>query len=164
MKFNINQLINKQLFLKEKIDFTDVDLSSRYSLKAINDLNAEATISMTGDLVHVTLFIEAQVLLECAYTLDIFPDTLSFEEELFFTDDEEEENEDIYFERGPMIDLDPYIIGLLLASIPLRVIKPGATLPEGNDVYEVISEDEYNENMKKRPTPFDDLDLEEFPD
>lgn len=164
MKFNVNNTLTKELVLKEDLDITNLDLSLSYSLKAVNKLSAEAHISTTGDITRVELFIDASVNLECAYTLEIIPQDYSLEEELYFTLTEEDETEDIYYEQGPIIDLNDYIYGLLVASIPLRVVKPGAKLPEGFANVEVISEDEFNENKKKRPTPFDDLDLDEFPD
>ena len=61
------------------------------------------------------------------------------------------------------IDLDEYILGILLANVPVRIVKKGAKLPGDGNNYRVISEDQYQKEKENsqdsRWSALDDLDL-----
>lgn len=165
MKINTSLALRNPLYVEETIDLSNADYSANYSLKRIADLYVETETNLVGNIFQVSVNLKAKLTLECAYTLEMFDQDLVIEDELYFTlDDQDEDSEDVFYERGPVIDLDPYIFGLILSHIPLRVTKPGATLPQGDGTsFEVIDEDTYHQN-KHQANPFDDLDLDEFPD
>lgn len=79
-----------------------------------------------------------------------------------FTANEKLSSGDIFYEPGNNIDLDPYIFGLILASVPIRVIKKGAKLPKDRYGVRFLSEDDLEkERQKEKESPFDVLkDLE----
>ena len=61
------------------------------------------------------------------------------------------------------IDLDPYILALILAEVPHTVTKKGAELPKSGSGYRVLSEEELlKEKSTKKNSAFDILDTIEF--
>ncbi len=164
MKINTSLALRESFQVVEEIDASRFDLSANFSLKGIHDLVAKALVSYKGELVHVSIDLTGVLDLECAYTLDIFQQKLQISDELFFSNKQDDDEEDVFFERGPLIELDQYIFGLILAHIPLRVIKPGAKLPLGDEIVEVMREDEYIKTRNVHNNPFNDIDLEDFPD
>ncbi len=164
MKINTSLALRQPLILEETLDFSSLDMRANVSLKGIDNLHVKTTTQLSGNLFKVDVILDCELTLECAYTLDLFKQDLHLDDTLFFSTSDEDEGEDVFFEKGPQIDFDPYVYGLILAEVPLRVIKPGATLPKGSDNIVIQSEDEYYQERANRPTPFDDLNLDDFPD
>ena len=165
MKINTSLALRQPLVLEGPIDLTTADYSANYSLKKITDLYVKSVTTLVGNIFQVEINLTAKLSLECAYTLEIFDQDLTIEDVLYFTlDDLDEDSEDIFYERGPIIDLDGYIFGLILSHIPLRVTKPGATLPQGDGTSFVVIDEETYEKNKHQANPFDAIDLEDFPD
>lgn len=80
--------------------------------------------------------------------------SLDFIEELDFSSSDLYENdENIVFVKGDVIDLHPYILGLIITEIPMKVVKKGATLPKGGKGYEVITEEEYYKKKEESVDP-----------
>lgn len=165
MKINTSLALRQALVLEEDINLDNVDLNANVSLKGINSLRVKTITTLQGNLFKTELEVKANLGLECAYTLELFTQDLNFEDVLYFaTKEDDEETEDVFIEKGPLIDLDPYIFGLILAHIPLRVVKPGAKLPSGGESFVVQTEDEYYKERSTTNNPFDNLNLEEFED
>ena len=83
--------------------------------------------------------ISALVIGVCSYSLEDVEIPLNIKDQLVFTDDETDE--DNYYAKDNIIDLDEYILGILLANVPVRIVKKGAKLPGDGNNYRVISED-----------------------
>ena len=84
-------------------------------------------------------------------------------DDLEFTDNEEDDG--CYLAHGPLIDLDEYILGILLANVPVRIVKKGAKLPGDGQDYRVISEDQYvKEKENSVDHRWDALDNLELPE
>lgn len=165
MKINTSLALRQDFELEEEIAVSQFELGANYSLKNIEHLKVKALVKLSGSLFEVTLNVSCLLLLECAYTLELFEQALNFEDTIFFsTHNEDDQGEDVFYEKGPLIELDQYVYGLILAHIPLRVVKPGAKLPSSGAAFEVKTEEDYYIEREKQNTPFADLDLEDFPD
>lgn len=127
--------------------------------------NTEINLSSTlyESFVRVVVDFKVKVIVACAYTLEDVPLDLHIKDELIFTEDEHDEEN--FYEPGPTITLDDYILGLILARVPIKVVKKGAKLPEGGDSYRVIDEETLLEERKNRKDErwnvLDQLDLDE---
>ena len=88
---------------------------------------------------------------------------VKFRDSFYFSDDAEAESEDCYYEAGVEIDLDPYILALILAEVPHTIVKKGAQLPKSGYGYRVMSEEELlKEKSTKKNSAFDILDTIDF--
>ena len=146
----------------DTIDFSSTEFDPTH-IRKIEECHVEAIATDYETILRVEVKINAKVIGVCSYTLEDVEINLKIEDELNFSDDEEDV--DNYYEKGNLINLDSYILGILLANIPVRIIKKGAKLPENGKDYRVISEDDYvEEKSKEVDHRFDILDTVEFPD
>ena len=164
MRINTSLAIRQPLVMEESVDFSTADYSASYSLKNIRDLRVKATTTLVDTLFKIEISLSCILSLECGYSLEIFEQDLAIEDIFYFSNNQEDEDEDVYYEKGTFIDLDPYLFGLILAHIPLRVIKPGAKRPVSGDNFVVQTEEEYYQEREGMNNPFAELDLEDFID
>ena len=141
---------------EEAIDFSSCEFDQNH-IKSIPSCVVKATATDYESILRIVVEINALVIGVCSYSLEDVELKLKINDELNFTDDEEDE--DNYYEKDNIIDLDQYILGILLANIPMKIVKKGAKLPEDGNNYRVISEDEYNkEKANSHDSRWDVLD------
>ncbi len=145
---------------EEAIDFSHIQFDQSH-IRSIQDCNVKAIATDYESILCIDVEISALVIGVCSYSLEDVEIPLKIKDQLVFTDDETDE--DNYYIKDNIVDLDEYILGILLANVPVRIIKKGAKLPgDGND-YRVISEDQYQKEKEKKPDSrwgaLDDLDL-----
>ena len=154
--------------LEETIVYSDEQISSIISLLRMSPVKVKVFLEEADGIVHANFKIKVDLVLECAYSLEEVDYPLDFEDEIdfLFVDDElKQEDETLIYIDSNTLELEPYILGLIITEIPSRVIKEGATLPRGGKGYEVITEEEYyerhEENVDPRFAGLDDFDLDE---
>ncbi len=125
---------------EEEIDFSSVSFDPTH-IKNIPSCVVKATATDYESILRIEVEINALVIGVCAYSLEDVELKLKINDELNFTDDPEDE--DNYYEKGNIIDLDSYILGILLANIPVKIVKKNAKLPESGKGYRILSEEEY---------------------
>ena len=145
---------------EEAIDFCHIEFDKSH-IRSIQDCNVKAVATDYESILCIDVEISALVIGVCSYSLEDVEIPLKIKDQLVFTDDETDE--DNYYAKDNIIDLDEYILGILLANVPVRIVKKGAKLPgDGND-YRVISEDQYQKEKENsqdsRWSALDDLDL-----
>lgn len=160
MKFFKSQINNKETkSLSETISFQNVNKP----ILALNNFNVTALIFLDQNLVNVSFEIKGVAQVECAYTLESVDYPLDFKESIDISEDES--NQDTYFVKGNLVDLNPIILDLIIGHIPTKVIKKGAKLNTSGDGYRVLSEDDLKKEREKKEeynSAFDklkDLDL-----
>ena len=146
-RFLFNQ--DKPVNLEESIDFSNAKTDPLH-IKKIENCFVKVTGNEYDELLVLELDIKADVTGVCSYSLEDVPIKLHFREVLNFTDEEEEADEDVLYESKPIFDLDPYILGLIIAEVPLKIVKPGAKIPSSGEGYRVLSEDDYEEEQKNK--------------
>lgn len=145
---------------EETIDFSSVQFDPTH-IRSIPLCEVKAKATDYEDILLVELHIKADVVGVCSYTLEDVPLHYEIDDEISFTDNPEDV--DNYYEKGNLIELDQYILGILLANIPIKLVKKGAKLPESGNGYRVLTEEEYEEERKHRGnSAFDILDTVEF--
>ena len=147
----------KEEIFTEKIDFSNFPFNETHVRRIPM---CEATIKATdyGETLRVIFKIKAQVIAVCSYTLEDVPMDLDFTDELEFTNVDYQDDEMIY-EPENIIDMDPHILSLIFARIPIKVIKPGAKLPENGNGYSVLTEEQFlAEKSGKKNSAWDILD------
>lgn len=153
--------INKTETFNEDIDFSNQKFDDNH-VRCIKKCSVKVDATEYEDVLRVQVNGEADVIASCSYTLEDVPLKVKFKDEFYFSS-EEDNSQDCYFEPGVNIDLDPYILALVLAEVPHNVTKSGASLPKSGDGYRVMSEEEYLEEKKnKKNSAFDILDTIEF--
>lgn len=166
MQIKITDGLRGRIVVEGIVDLSNDDFSANYSLKGIPPFNLEAYFETFEEEVEIELKGKVVLVLECAYTLEHFNHELELDEVLVFNYKNpkiESENADIFYEKGPFIDLDPYLYALILSYIPLKVVKPGAKRPESGANYQVLSEEEYSQTKTSLGDDFGDI-LDEIDD
>lgn len=156
---NLNRFLfqNHLLELEEDIDFSNERLNQSH-IRRIDSCHVKILAHEYDDLIVVEASVEAKVIGVCAYTLEDVELKLKFKDSLEFSN-EVSDDEDIFFEEKPIFSLDPYILGLIVAETPIKIVKKGAKLPQAGDGYRVLSEDEYQqEKRNKSDSRWDKLD------
>lgn len=162
MKIDVGKLVpTKENTFEEEVVFDEEKFHLLPPLLEVKKLVAKAKVHRYAEFIDVNLLINADVVLQCSYTLKPFDSKIKDEDEIHFSA-YDDGGEDIQVYKGNLIDLDPYIYNLLSAAIPTSPKAPGAKLPESGKNFRVISEDEFNEEKNESTDPrFDKLkDLE----
>ena len=140
----------------EEVDFSHVELDPTH-IRSIPHCVVKITATDYEEILHISLEINAVVIGVCSYSLEDVELKLKINDSLDFADDEEDV--DNYYEKENLIDLNPYILGILLANVPVRIVKKGAKLPKNGAGYRVLSEDDYlKEQSNKKDSRWDKLD------
>ena len=158
MKINRFQLLEgKKDIYEEDIDFSSYPFNDTY-VRNIPSCHAKVELTDFGEILQAIFHIEADVTAVCSYSLEDVPLRLKFDDELEFSN-EVEEDDSIVFEASNIIDLDPHILSLILARIPIKVVKQGAKLPNNGEGYSVLTEEEYEkQKANKKDSRWDILD------
>lgn len=144
----------------ETIDFSSATFDPTH-IRSIPFCEVTAKATDYDELLRVELHIKANVIGVCSYSLEDVPLHYEIDDEISFTDDPEDV--DNYFEKGNLIEMDEYVLGILLANVPIKIVKKGAKLPKSGDGYRVMTEEEHEaEKKKKGNSAFDILDSVEF--
>ena len=161
MKINRYQFQNKNYQIEDDIDFSNVTFDPTH-IRGISNTHVVVTGNDYDDYLVLNIKIKADVIGVCSYTLEDIPLKVDISTSLSFSF--LEEDEDIIHIDSPIFELDQYILDLIVAEVPLTLVKKGAKLPSSGDGYRVLSEDEYNkeqENKKdSRWSALDDIELD----
>lgn len=160
MKINIKEGARKPHTVSEVVDLSEIKDHANYSLKGIKPFTANVTFETFKEVVEVDIAAKVTVILECAYSAELFDQEIEVRDELnfnFVNPNIEAERDDTYYEAGPEIDLDPYLYALILSYIPLRAIKPGAKFPKSGEGYSVMTEAEYKKKKQTLDDKYGDL-------
>ena len=156
MKVNRYLFKNKDYVLEGDIDYSNVSFDPSH-IRSIGLTHIKITGNDYDELFVVNVVGTAEVVGVCAYSLEDVLLKIKINDTLTFTF--EEEDEDVIHIDNPIFEIDPYILDLIISEIPLKIVKPGAKLPEAGDGYRVMSEDEYlKENSEKKDHRWDKLD------
>ena len=161
MKINRYQFQNKNYQIEDDIDFSNVTFDPTH-IRGIRNTHVTVTGNDYDDYLVLNIKIKADVIGVCSYTLEDIPLKVDISTSLSFSF--LEEDEDVIHIDSPIFELDQYILDLIVAEVPLTLVKKGAKLPSSGDGYRVLSEDEYNkeqENKKdSRWSALDDIELD----
>ena len=157
MKLNKQILpLNKPITSEDDIDYSSYDFDPNY-IRGIPVCHVELESTQYEDTLRVYAKVKAKVIAVCAYTLEDVELDIKAEDELCFTEDPEDDTSN--YEPGVLIDMDDYILALILAQVPAKVVKKGAKLPENGNGYRVLTETELaKERENKTDSRWDALD------
>jgi len=142
----------------------DIDLSyfqgDKYHVRSIKSCHMELTVTNFADLITLFFRIKGEVMTTCAYTLEEIPYEYNISDVIELAGNEDDEFEI----KNEEIDIDEMLITLIVSNIPIKVTKPGATLPNSGDKYRFITEEQAEKEAAEadKPSPFDVLDDYEF--
>ena len=152
---------NNVLELEDDIDFSSAELDQNH-IRKIENTHVKVLAHEYDDLITMEVKVECDITGVCSYTLEDVPLHLKFTDSLEFSN-EIEDDDDIFFEAKPIFELDPYILGLIIASTPTKIVKKGAKLPKSGKGYRVLSEEEYESEKKSKTdsrwSKLDDIEL-----
>jgi len=163
MKIDLrNYEIGKHYSLDLDLDFTNHKFSNNYRIRRINTCHVILDIVVFEYITNINLKMRGEVVGACSYTNEDVLVPYKVNENMSFSSDPDSTAD--YYEPNDVFDLDPYIIALIDSSVPLNIVKKGAKLPEGNEGYQVLSEEEYLKQKQQkgdsRWAALDDLDLD----
>ena len=146
MKWTKTQLIQtseKGFDFEENLEFTPESFEHLDRLRNLHNVavTGRGTYDVTEERLTVDLEVSGEMVLPCAITLEdvVVPFDLDATEIFSFHPVEDDE---VHVCRKDWIDLNPVIFQLILAEVPLKVVKEDAVYPSG-DGWEILSEAEY---------------------
>ena len=161
MKINRYQFQNKNYQIEDDIDFSNVTFDPTH-IRGISNTHVTVTGNDYDDYLVLNIKIKADVIGVCSYTLEDIPLKIDISTSLSFSF--LEEDEDVIHIDSPIFELDQYILDLIVAEVPLTLVKKGAKLPSSGDGYRVLSEDEYNKEQENKKdscwSALDDIELD----
>jgi len=156
MKLNRLLFSNPNYVLEGEIDFSSSTFTS--NIKKILSTSVKITGSEFEDLLMLKINIKANVVGICSYTLEDVEIPLDINENIEISN-EIQDDDTIFYEPNNIFSIDDYILSLILANVPSKIIKKGAKLPSGGEGYRVLTEDQYEEEQKnKKDSRWDVLD------
>lgn len=163
MKIDLrNYEIGKHYNLDLDLDFTNHSFSPNYRIRRILTCHINLDIVVFEYITNISLKMKGEVIGACSYTNEDVVVPYHCKENMSFSNDENSTAD--YYEPHDVFDLDPYLIALIDASVPLNIIKKGAKLPSNGESYQVLSEEEYLKQKKNqgdnRWAKLDELDLD----
>lgn len=149
--------------LSADIAFNGEEYSSSV-IRRIKDCHVELKITDYDSIFRIEIHLKSNVVVGCAYTLEDVDYVVKTNDGLDFTDEPLDEDDDVLIAMdSTIIDLKPYIYSMIVAAIPLKVVKKGAVPPSDGVGYRVLSEEEFekekNTKTDSRWNALDDLDL-----
>ena len=158
MKVNRFQLLEgKKEIYEEDIDFSSYPFNDTH-IRNIPFCHAKVELTDFGEILLAVFHIKADVTAVCSYSLEDVPLHYEFDDQLEFSS-EASEDDSIIFEASNIIDLDTHILSLILARVPIKVVKKGAKLPSNGDGYSILTEEEYEkQKANKKDSRWDILD------
>lgn len=162
MKINRFAFTNNHLEIEDDVDFSFAKLDPNH-IRKIENTHVKVVGQEYDEIIYLELEINSDVTGVCSYSLEDVPLHLHFKESLEFSNEIEDDEEIIYVDK-PIFEIDEYILELIIAEVPLKLVKKGAKLPSSGKDYRVISEDEYlkekSEKKDDRWSKLDDIELE----
>ena len=162
MKINRYLFQNKDYVIEEDIDFSSETFDPTH-IRGVSNTHVKVTGFDYDDYLILNIKIESDVIGVCSYSLEDVPLKVDISTSLTFTYLDEEE--DTIHIDGPIFELDPYILDLIVAEVPLTLVKKGAKLPSSGDGYRVLTEDEYNKEQEQKTDPrwaaLDNIDIDD---
>ena len=160
--------INRNWFLKEDYVFQgDLDFSKEQfegaHIRQIENCHFEITGNVYDNLFILNVHIVSKVIAVSAYSLKDVPLNLDFSDVIEITD-EEIDDEELFYEKNPIFDIDPYILSLIVSEVPMVVVDKDESLPKDGFGYRVLTEEEYQEEQKNKKdsrwSKLDDIELD----
>ena len=162
MKANKLLFENKDYVLEGEVTFDNVELDPNH-IRKILPVSFKVTGQVFEDLLLLHFDIKTTVIGVCCYTLEDVEIPMHIVDDLEISG-EIEDDEKIFYEPNVLFDIDPYILSLVIASVPIKIVKKGAKLPDGGDGYRVLSEEEHEKEQADKKDPrwaaLDDIDLD----
>lgn len=141
----------KPLVLKETLTFPKESYEQVFNLRNLKEVLATVKAENFGQFIQLTAHVVAKTELVCSYTLESVNQDVEGEEVRVFSD--ELEGEDVEpIPNGNEMELDDWMLQVVIAHVPMKVIKPGAKLPEFDGV-EVLSEEEFLQREAEKEDP-----------
>ncbi len=161
MKFNRFLFQNNYLELEDDIDFSHAELDQSH-IRKIASCHVKIKAHEYDDLIDMEVEVDTNIIGVCSYTLEDVPLHLHFKDSMQLSS-EISDDDDIFYADKPIFDLDPYILGLIIAETPMKIIKKGAKLPSSGEGYRVLSEEEFKKEQEEKTdsrwSKLDDIEL-----
>ena len=166
MKIDVGKLdYSKETLFEEEIVFDPEEFKCHIPLLEIKKAKVNAKVSRYDEFIYIKVNINADLLLQCSYSLVGFDYHLKESDELHFATSKEDGDDDIIVYKGNYIELDQHIFDIISSSIPLSPKAPNAKLPNDGKDYRIISDEELKKEKEQSfDSRFDKLKDLEFDD
>ena len=162
MQINRNWFLKPNYVFEGDLDFSDKEFDGTH-IRRIENCHFKITGNLYDSLFVMNVTIESKVIAISAYTLKDVTLNLKFSDILNISDEVEDDDE-LFYEKNDIFDIDPYILSLIIAEVPMVVTNKNEKLPEDGKGYRIITEDEYLEEQKNKKddrwSKLDELDLD----
>lgn len=156
--------LDKTIPIQKEFLFDAKEYAFKNPLLGIKKCFGDVEITKYRNYIRVNADLEVVALLECSYTLEPFDYEFTIHEEILISDKPEDEEEAIII-PGDDIDIERILFGLISSSLPLKPLKPGASLPQSGEGYRVIDDiqlaKDRTQSGDSRFSKLDDIDFED---
>ena len=162
MKVNRHSFETPGYVLSEDLDLSSVPFDQNH-IKRVESCHIELTGNNYDSLCVINIEIKAKVIAPSAYSGKDVVLNLDFAD-IIQISDEDEDDEELFYEKDMIFEIDPYVISLIVGEVPMVVTLKDEKLPEDGKGYRILTEDEYLEEQKSKTDPrwskLDDIDLD----
>ncbi len=150
-KKELTNLIDVEI--DEEIEFDLQAFSTHGRLNALRNVNVHGSghYDCATQQFEVAMDVAGDMIVPCAVTLEDVTVPFEFTANEIFSFINVEED-DVHVCHKSHIEIYPVLFQLILAEVPLKVVKDDASYPKG-DGWEVMSEREYREKMENEIDP-----------
>jgi len=149
------QLKGGHLSLDEDLTFAD-DISEQFPrIRRLNQIN----VKVEGDYISeeqrlkANIRVKGSVIVGCDVTSEDVVVPIDTEEDVVFSFNKQEDDITIVPANGQYIELLPTIFRTILLDIPTKVVKPGKIDYPKGDGWEVVREEDYEQQKKNQADP-----------
>lgn len=132
-------ILDKTLVIQKDFLFDKEEHAFRTPFLAVKSCFGDVEITKYRDFIRISANLEVIAILECSYTLEPFDYGSTIHEDILISENAVGEEEAIVL-PGDDIELEKILFGLISSNLPIKPIKPGASLPKSGEGYHVIDD------------------------
>ena len=161
MQINRNWFLKKGYIFENDLDLSNLELDKNH-IRKIEDCHFIIKGDIYDSLFVMNIHITCKVTAVSSYSLKDVILNLNITDTINVSD-EVEDDEELFYEKNDIFEIDPYIISLIIAEVPMVVTAEGEELPSDGKGYRILSEEEYLEEQKNKKddrwSVLDDIEL-----
>ncbi len=132
-------ILDKTIPIQKDFLFDKKEFAFKTPLLDIKKCFGNVEITKYRNFIRLNADLDVVALLTCSYSLEPFDYELKIHEEVLLGEKFDDEVEAVVI-PGDDIELEKILFAIISSNLPLKPIKPGASLPKSGEGYRVIDD------------------------
>ncbi|NCA95237.1 MAG: hypothetical protein EOM79_04000, partial [Epsilonproteobacteria bacterium] len=132
-------ILDKTIPIQKDFLFDKKEFAFKTPLLDIKKCFGNVEITKYRNFIRLNADLDVNALLTCSYSLEPFDYELKIHEEVLLGEKFDDEVEAIVI-PGDNIELEKILFAIISSNLPLKPVKPGASLPKSGEGYRVIDD------------------------